>query len=62
MRPTIHDPDVEDVETEDEAEDPIEGKIDLNSDDSFPASDPPSWSPTVNGPPPKKPRKQDPIV
>jgi hypothetical protein len=29
----------------------VERDINLNSDDSFPASDPPSWSPTTAGSP-----------
>jgi hypothetical protein len=56
MTPTTPDTEVEtpDVETEEETE----KRIDVNNEDSFPASDPPSWSPTVTGPPPKKPREE----
>ena len=37
-------------------------RIDTNSDDSFPASDPPSWSPSVATPPDRKKKDPDPIL
>jgi len=69
MMPTSRYPDTEvekpetgEAEKHEAEEDEVEERIDMNTEDSFPASDPPSWSPTVSGPPPKKPRKSDPIV
>jgi len=58
MTPTYSAPDTEVETPEVETEEETEKRIDVNNEDSFPASDPPSWSPTVTGPPPKKPREE----
>ena len=58
MRPYTTESDVEELEEAVEVDEEREQKIDINNEDSFPASDAPSWSPTVTGPPPKKPRKE----
>lgn len=55
--------DAEDAEDAEEVEEESEEEkaIDVTNEDSFPASDPPSWTPTVAGSPrpaKKRPRKQ----